>query len=171
MRQNRWLAILALPLVLCPQLAFAVETGAKQTTGQQVQAKKVLDVSMDETGGLLGAVLDTNGRPLANTVVKVTGREWRAEAKTNKDGHFYIRGLRGGNYQFQVANATEAYRIWANKTAPPSAKPGVLIVPGDQVQRGQRPFGEIFANPILITAIVAAAIAIPVAVHNSKSGS
>lgn len=165
-RQMIWLAFLALPVILCPQLAMAVGPKASQSP-----AKKVLDVSMDEAGGILGAVLDSNGKPLANAKVSVKGREWAAEATTSKDGHFYIRGLRGGNYQFQVANTTEAYRVWAHKTAPPSAKIGVLIIPGEEIQRGQRPFGEIFANPILITAIIAAAIAIPVAIHSSKSGS
>jgi hypothetical protein len=59
-------------------------------------------------------------------------------------------------------------RCWAAGTAPPAAQGEVLLVPIGLVERGQRPIGEILANPILIGLIIAAAIALPIAVHNSK---
>jgi hypothetical protein len=46
----------------------------------------------------------------------------------------------------------------------------VLVVADSAVARGQRPIGEILCNPVLIGLLIAAAIAIPIAVHN-RSGS
>jgi len=40
---------------------------------------------------------------------------------------------------------------------------------GGNLMHGQQPFSAIFTNPLFIGLVIAAAIAIPIAVHNSQS--
>jgi hypothetical protein len=63
-------------------------------------------------------------------------------------------------------------RIWTTAAAPPRAAKQLLIVNDHLVQRGQRPIREMFhSDPILMTAIAVAAIAIPIAIHKSRDDS
>jgi hypothetical protein len=43
-----------------------------------------------------------------------------------------------------------------------------MMVSSPQLVRGQQPISAVFSNPLLIGLIIAAAIAIPVAIHNSQ---
>jgi len=44
----------------------------------------------------------------------------------------------------------------------------LTVVADQQVVRGQQPFSAIFTNTLFIGLVIAAAIAIPIAVHNSQ---
>ena len=82
---------------------------------------------------------------------------------------FAFKGLQQGVYQVVAAKGHQAYRVWPEKIAPPSAQPGALIVAGNGTVRGQlgmRGFRNLLANPWVVAAIVATAIAVPVAIHN-----
>jgi len=68
--------------------------------------------------------------------------------------------------------------LWAPGTAPPSARDGLLVVSEEPVVRGQdaRGFGRLrrlVQNPWVISSLVGAAIAIPIAVdaHNDDEDS
>jgi hypothetical protein len=69
------------------------------------------------------------------------------------------------------------YRLWAEQTAPPAANDGVLVVHGDDAVRGNscNPCGGgllgVLANPWVLAAIVAAAIAIPLALDDDDDAS
>lgn len=134
----------------------------------------IRDVALSRGGILQGQLTSRSGQPLAGQTITVARADGSAATKTrsDRDGHFHMAGLRGGVYQVSSPQATGVYRLWTNGTSPPAAVDQLLIVgQGQEVQRGQRPIGDIITNPLVIGLAIAAAIAIPVAVHNSKKDS
>jgi hypothetical protein len=93
-----------------------------------------------------------------------------ATTLAGEDGRFEMRGLRGGTYQIVAGSGTGFYRLWASETAPPAAQSSVLIVSGGpQVLGQQGPFAHwVLQHPWLVAGVVAAAIAVPVAIHNHQ---
>jgi hypothetical protein len=141
------------------------------------------DVALDAEGTLHGQVVDVQGNPLGKTAVAVRHRD-REVARTVSDesGRFRLSGLRGGLHEIVVGQSATVCRAWAPNTAPPSARPAALVVLGDQHVLGQcGPQGCApqsccpqacnrlkcwLAHPLVICGIIAAAVAIPVAIHN-----
>jgi hypothetical protein len=75
-------------------------------------------------------------------------------------------------FKLVAAESACLCRGWAPGTAPPVAVEQLLVTSSDVVVRAQYPFSHlIFGDPILIGAAIAGAIAIPIAVANSKSES
>lgn len=136
-------------------------------------AQEAVDVALREGGVLLGQVVDPQGAAIGDAkVALVDGQNELAVAKTRGDGYFAFSGLRGGVYQVAAANGQGVYRVWAPGTAPPSAEQGALVVAGGQTVRGQAGGLMMFlSNPWVIAGIVATAVAVPVAVHNSSKSS
>jgi hypothetical protein len=122
---------------------------------------------------LVGTVMDGNGTPVAGTPVVVTqqGQEV-ARTTTNQQGRFAFQQMQGGLHLVQADAGAALYRFWSEGTAPPAAKPQIALI-NETIARGQRPFRDLFfSNGFILSAIVAAAIAIPLAVHDArKSGS
>lgn len=54
------------------------------------------------TGKIKGIVTDENGQPLEGANVMVVGKTWGAE--TDKDGYYYIIGVRQGKYKLKCHN-------------------------------------------------------------------
>ncbi|KKL19232.1 hypothetical protein LCGC14_2467570 [marine sediment metagenome] len=141
---------------------------------------RVTDVQLLEGGVLIGQVVTPQNTPIAQTSVTLQNAGRKIEGKTDKDGYFAFKGLRTGVYRVAAAEGHGTYRVWTEGQAPQTAQmkaqiqEGVLIVAGQEVVRGQngmRTIRNFLANPIVIAGIVATAIAVPVAIHNSKSGS
>lgn len=101
------------------------------------QAKKVSDIELDEYGRLIGVLVDSNGKPEALKKVLIRqGKQTVAVTKTDREGRFLVRKLRGGIYQIASEDQVAIVRVWSNGTAPPKAKTAVLLVTGE-VTRGQ----------------------------------
>ena len=151
---------------LCvPQVALAATPSANQTP-------VVTDVKLQEGGVLLGQVVTPQNTAVVGTdVVLLSGKKQLAVSKTDKQGYFAFSRLPRGVYQVAAANGYGAFRVWTSKTAPPKARKGALVVAGSNTVRGQNgmsSFRNFMANPIVIAGIVATAIAVPVAIHNSN---
>ena len=134
-------------------------------------ATTILDLSLGISGRLSGQVIDAQGKPMPQrtVVVQRTPGGEVVQSLTDREGRFSIENLKGGMFQISAGSASVLCRCWTANTAPPSAIRQLLLVSDDSISRGQRPIGELlFSNPILIGLIIAAAIAIPIAVHNSK---
>ena len=127
------------------------------------------DVELDAKGTLRAIVINAQGIPVAGTpIVVYQGSREVGRTSTDAMGWFSIRGLRGGTCQVTVGRHAVRLRTWAARTAPPKTKRAALIVVGDGVVRGQRPLGEFLCSDcVLVTALVAAMIAVPIAVYNS----
>lgn len=135
----------------------------------ETEKPHVIDVALGEGGVLLGQVVNTQGVSEANTPVKLfDGEKELAVSKTDDNGYFAFRGLRGGMYQLSAAEGTGVYRLWAPRTAPPSANKGALLVAGEDLARGQTGarIRSWLSNPWVVAGIVATAVAVPVAIHN-----
>lgn len=131
-----------------------------------------MDVSLEENGLLFGMVVDPQGRPASGAAITV--RQANREVvglMADAEGRFAVTGLRGGTYEIATARTAGLYRLWVARTAPPSARPGVLIVDGGPQVRGQQTMREFLTRPWVLTGVVAAAIAIPVAVASQHESS
>jgi len=146
----------------------AVETQAARA-GQQADQVAVTDVALGAGGMLSGQVLDAAGQAQSGVPVLVhRGEVTVASTMTGGDGRFVVNNLTGGVCQLSSGDATSVYRLWAANTAPPAAHSSALLVRGSNVARGQSPLGSRLAHPLIIAGIIIAAVAIPVAIHNSR---
>jgi hypothetical protein len=145
--------------------AFAAGSAAPQRRAESV----VADVALGKGGSLSGQLVDAQGKPLARQAVLVArSGKIVARATTSQDGRFQAAGLAGGVYQVAAGNSAASYRLWADRTAPPTAQPSVLLVSGPIV-RGQRALSEVLTSDgFVIGLLIAAAIAIPVAVNAAE---
>jgi hypothetical protein len=169
--------VIALGTIAPPQL-LAVEAPARMDRRETfTRSLQVMDVTLDEQSTLTGQVVSEQGTPLAGQPVVVTDGLMRIETTTDAHGNFRVAGIRGGTYQVQVGPQMQMCRAWKAGTAPPNANQGLLVVQSDQVVLGQHCGSPVacgvagardaLANPLIFGGIVAAAIAIPVAIHNA----
>jgi hypothetical protein len=124
---------------------------------------RVSDVALTPGGLLRGQVLDAQGVPQRQIKVAVgKTNQQPTYVSTDGTGQFSVQGLSAGVYQVQTSHGSGVYRVWAPRTAPPSAQAGVLVVNHKQVVRG---YGgaHVLGNPWVMGLVVAAAIAIPLA--------
>ncbi len=166
-------------------LAACVNLLASGSMAQQPVARpQVADVALAEGGVFSGKVVDAQGAPIPQAAVALhqAGKPV-ATSTTNAEGVFAVQGLRGGLYQVIAGNGVVAYRLWAPRTAPPTANRSALIVTGDEILAGQQcgsicppgpdmprggggVLGWMQRNPLLVGAGIAAAIAVPLAIDD-----
>ncbi len=175
-RKARFFAVLLATLnwIVPVSQVQALDPPVRSTSAaEQSRVVHINDIALAGSGQLSGMVLNLHGQPTDEfDVTAVQDGRQIASVTPDKQGRFHIDGLHGG--LFQVTAGSNAYicRGWAAGTAPPIARQQLLIVPEGIVQRGQRPFSDLFfADPVLIGLVVAAAIAIPIAIHNSRKDS
>jgi hypothetical protein len=110
--------------------------------------------------------------PQVPVLVMSQGKEV-GRAETDASGGFAVRGLTGGVYTVATPIGGSVYRAWSPRTAPPAAVTSALIVPDQNIVRGQWGTGALgwLANPWVLAAIVAAAIAIPLALDDDDDAS
>ena len=166
----RGLAVLATSAgLLMPQAAMA-ETSARATSGRQQDAV-IADIALTSGGVLHGQVVDAQNKPLAGTKValrSINGQEFSAE--TNEKGHFALSGLKGGTYTAATEGSSGTFRLWAADTAPPSAIPGVMLMPGRETVRGQMGSG-VARGTLIILGITGAIVAVGLASDDDDSSS
>ncbi len=138
-----------------------------------VRSKSVTisDVELDAGGQILGLVMDTQGVPVRDAKVDLLkDNNLVASGTSDGLGRFRVGPMPGGVYAIRALGRTSFIRAWRLGTAPPAAGNMALVVVGDDLVRGQMPLENFFASDaFVITALVAAAIAVPIAIHNSSS--
>ena len=163
---------------LIPQVALGAGAAGSQVAESRnaAGAIAIYDVALRPGGVLQGQVVDPQGVPAAATRV-VLAQEGKPTAATQTDaqGRFAFTGLKGGVYQLATAQGGGMYRLWTPGAAPPAAHADALVVSGGTVVRGGMGNGGVLsflANPWVLGAMVAAAIAIPLALdHNNNNAS
>jgi hypothetical protein len=160
--------------VMVSLAAFGFLLPQPLVAGTPAPASPVVDVALRDGGVLIGQVVDGQGAAMANVPVSLKAEQHElAVAKTSKEGYFKFKGVRGGVYQLTAAEGHGIYRVWSPGTAPPAAEEGALLVNSDDVVRGQSGGGlkGFLTNPLVIAGVVATAVAVPVAIHNSHHSS
>lgn len=162
-------------LVAFSVIGMCLSTPGLVMGGTEPPSPPITDIALHDGGALVGQVVDAQNIAKVNVRVSlqdIKGQEL-ASAVTDQQGHFTIPGLKGGVYQVVTSQGRGIYRLWAPGTAPPSAQQGALIVTGGDIIRGFEPgaFGSFITHPLVLGAIVATAIAVPVALHNSHPAS
>lgn len=158
----------ALGMLLPPSVVEASMPASLTTAPTPVDL--VADTELDSFGFLHGRVFSARGLPAADVtvVLRQTDREL-VRTETDAQGRFRLGRLRGGTYQLSVGAQGRLVRAWAAHTAPPAAGDIVVVLRDGDVVRGQMPLEEFFASDaVLLIGLVAAMIAIPIAIHNSK---
>ena len=149
---------------------------ATPVTKQKVVEKKpqVVDVALLKGNVLVGQLVTPEGKGVSNAPLLLQNKDKTVVAlRTDKNGVFAAKSIPAGVYRVAGTNTQGVYRFWAPKTAPPNAQRGALLVSGNGVARAQyaRGLRNMLANPWIVAGIVACAVAIPVAIHNSQSSS
>jgi len=166
-------------MLVPPGVISAAEPVVGQRVVERPVAGRVVDVGLQPGGMLSGRAVDSKGAPLAQVLVTVKRASGEVAATTTDgDGHFAIPGLRGGIYQVAAGEGRRIARLWSPGTAPPSASSNLLVVRQTETLLGQREAGPLLsgwqrvkhwlANPWFTGSLVAAAVAIPVIVHNAN---
>jgi hypothetical protein len=160
---------LSLAGLACATWLFPVGGHAATPLKADRPAGTVRDVALDAQGRITGQFVDVQGqpRPHQSLVIQRQGGQPR-RMSTDAQGRFVVENMSGGVYQIAADDTAVVCRCWTANSAPPVAAKQLLIVSGEGVERGQRPFCDLLTGPLLIGLVIVAAIAIPIAVHNSQ---
>ena len=155
---RRWALSLAVLGLLSPTLAGAAQPAVSQSQSNQVRPQRVADVALHRGGVFAGQVVNAQGVPKASAKVVMTQKaKVVAIAHTDKQGRFVVRGVRAGVYQVQAEQTASVYRLWAERTAPPAARPAALLVSDSNIALGQD--GDGGPSPAVVGGIIAAGAA------------
>ncbi len=151
---------------LClPQVLFAAAPG-------QAPTPQTIDIALADGGVLHGQVVDLQGAPVQGLPVAVKAKDQvAATTTTSADGRFAVKGLKGGVYHVAAGKGQGAYRLWSKGTAPPSANQGAIVYTANGAAAGAGGLKMLLANPVVIAGVVATAVAVPIAVANSRPSS
>jgi hypothetical protein len=95
-------------------------------TNTPVRASR--DVTLAQGGVLHGQLLGDAGNAISDEIVAlfINGKEV-ARSKTDRNGRFGFRNLRGGVVTLVTRHGAQSLRAWRHNTAPPIATRGVLL--------------------------------------------
>eukprot|EP00456_Euglypha_rotunda_P083902 TRINITY_DN836_c3_g2_i5.p1 TRINITY_DN836_c3_g2~~TRINITY_DN836_c3_g2_i5.p1 ORF type:complete len:184 (-),score=54.33 TRINITY_DN836_c3_g2_i5:308-859(-) len=150
--------------------APAMAAGPARAQVKTVDAK-IFDVALSQGGTFKGRVVDHTGAAIegAEVSIKQSNKEV-AHSVTDKDGSFTASNLKTGVYQVSSGATEGVYRVWSEKTAPPSAKEQSLLVLGENGARGN--FGVMGDEGLILLAVTAvgavAIVALVLAINNKN---
>lgn len=98
---------------------------------------QVVDIALASGGTFKGRVVDHSGTPIegAEVTIKQNNKDI-GRGVTDKTGTFAVSNLKTGVYTVASGNTSGAFRLWSEKSAPPSAKEQGLLVMGENGARG-----------------------------------
>ncbi len=143
--------------LILPYGSFASAANLKNTVSAVTAGP--LDIALTE-GMLRGQLLDGQGSPRSDVPVTVSTRD-RVVQRTASDaqGKFAVPLDQGGVYVLAAGGTSTLVRAWTKAAAPPTAKDAVLLVSGQDVQRGKGDYRDWWGNPYVRTGVAVAAIA------------
>lgn len=130
-----------------------------RATAKAPQVATVPDVALTSGATFSGRVVDHTGKPLEGAQVTVRqGKTEIGKTVTNKDGLYTFKNMKGGVYQVASGNTEGVFRMWAERSAPPSAKEHALLVMGENGARGQ--FGAVDPTLVILTGLILATLVV-----------
>ena len=130
-----------------------------------------IDLCVPTGTSIKGRLVTPRGTPVgsANVVIQ-RGSEPVVTVSTDPEGCFAILALEPGAYTLTDGTWVQPIRIWAEGTAPPVAKTEMLVVTQEPIVAGQvSPLRYWMANPNVMLATAAIAIAVPVLIYRPAS--
>lgn len=104
---------------------------------------RIADVGLTSAGALMGQVVDSQGKPVANSPVEIAAAGRKPTlATTNDQGYFAVNNLSAGVYVASAPGTSKMVRVWSPRTAPPAASQGVLLVQPELTARAQSKDGK-----------------------------
>ena len=156
--------------LMFPQARLLADAPApKAPVSKSTQVNRIPDLLLTSGGKMTGRVVDHSGKVIegANVVLKQGNKEI-AQTVTNSEGIYSFKNLKGGVYQVGSGNTDGVFRVWSEKTAPPTAKEHALLVMGENGARGQ--FGSVDPTLVLLTAgVITAVVLSAIAVSDLNS--
>jgi hypothetical protein len=143
--------------IVLPQAPAMADNSTGGSVANARKGRSIPDVSLTTGGTFSGRVVDHTGKVLEGAKVTL-GQDKKeiASTVTDKDGIYSFRNLKGGIYEVSSGNTDGIFRVWTEKSAPPSAKGHALLVMGENGARGQ--FGCCDPTLVILTAGVIAAV-------------
>lgn len=125
-------------LSLIVVIAAACGLGASAIGAEPTQVPiAVQDVRLRDQGLLVGRAVTNQGAARENVKVRLAFQgKTVAEATTNQNGLFAVKGLRGGVHVVESTGKRELVRLWTAEAAPDAAADGLVLAEG-QIVRGQ----------------------------------
>ena len=122
--------------------APAIAAGQAQGQVKNVDAK-IFDIALSQGGTFKGRVVDHTGTAMEGAAVSIKQNNKEvASSITDKNGSFAVGNLKSGVYTVSSGATEGTYRVWAEKSAPPSAKEQSLLVMGENGTRGNFGAGD-----------------------------
>ena len=141
------------------------------TTAKPIAKPTSIDLCVPTGTSIKGRLVTPRGTPVgsANVVIQ-RGSEPVLTVITDSEGCFAILALEPGAYTLTDGTWVQPVRIWAEGTAPPVAKTEMLVVTQEPIVAGQvSPLRYWMANPNVMLATAAIAIAVPVLIYRPAS--
>ena len=114
-------------------IAMTALFAALVSTVSADELEKRAGIALQDGGVLYGQVLDTQKQPIANQEVRILSQGRLIIAvKTNAQGQFGVRGLRGGVHTIESTRSRQIVQLWAPRTAPPSADRIAVMVASNE---------------------------------------
>jgi hypothetical protein len=177
-----WIIYATCGTLVAPPSIWSAEL---RTPPAAATAIRMQDVRLDRHQKLSGQLVDAQNRVVAGADVHLCSKDQvLSRSVTDASGCFEFGDLRAGVYQVLAPGTGGIYRVWQARSAPPSARPRILMVQGPVV-RGQGMVCEptngmpgvgaglydgslmrTLSSPWVFAGLVGAAIAIPIAVAN-----
>lgn len=127
---GRTISFLAVIAMAVPTPTFAAETATTAT--------KVHDIRLTSSNEFSGLILTEKGKPVAGVPVQlISDSKVIASVKTDRTGRYRVEGVRPGMHIVKTVKGQETCRLWAAQTAPPSARPALMMTAYTTVVRGQ----------------------------------
>ena len=134
----RGVAVVLAALGIVLPISAVQAADSSQKSNRPAVATIAADVSQSAKGLFAGRVVDHTGAVVENAdVVVCQGTTEVSRSRTDKEGMFSVKGLKPGTYQVSSGATEGCFRIWNEKSAPPSARKNALIVLGQDGARGQ----------------------------------
>ena len=101
-------------------------------------SRTVADVKFTSDGCFKGRVIDHEGEVGKKVDVVIRqGSKIISQTRTDDQGVFSVEDLKSGTYQVSSGSTEGNFRVWSDKTAPPSSRKFALLVTGTEGARGQ----------------------------------
>ena len=126
-----------------------------------------IDLSKSNQDTLTGRLVSPRGIAVAGvTLTLIHESKPLVNTTTDRDGRFVLPAASPGLYTLTDGNWIQPIRIWSLGTAPPVAKTEMLVVIPEPIVAGQvSPLRYWMANPNVMLATAAIAIAVPILIY------